>query len=408
MIKIGNNKVIPVGLAKVLFGSNIVWKPSAGYEKQYRELNCVKLTQNNSTASGSGFRLDPYTSYHPDENGKSFEIDWGYSGLNSSSKVYALRRGDNTAANISLVRFETNSSNQRIPLRYYYNGSTVYLDSFLPSTRYEGRFKFTQGMDNNNVYVKINDTVVLTAENQSGGWQSTPTDAGQYFYALFGRVDCPDSSNVALYSLKTYQTVNGSKVLTHDWKPAQRKSDNVIGFYDTITSLFIQSSGGIQGISYDSIVSENPSWSPDAPVIYERYDFSTYLEVPAGEYILVKENVNKAFAPLIAGQDQTITIDNNKIYIDPAINNKVKLTITKLRGSYDSSVYYVQAGNNKYLSNASGNLQDSPLELGMGNQGSGELDIHLTTQTNYGLTRVAGVWNWQTLPVSGTLYKKVS
>lgn len=51
---------------------------------------------------------------------------------------------------------------------------------------------------------------------------------------------------VRFYYVKIYKQANGVKTLVLDWIPVQRVSDNVWGFYDTITKNFYPSEGSAQ------------------------------------------------------------------------------------------------------------------------------------------------------------------
>ena len=186
--------------------------PSAYQQVEYLE------SANESNVSGNYglIYIDTGVDYFAD-----FEIDSHKP--NGNSAVFCGAKAD----------YYLSRSSSSAPYFNFKNGTAYWLTTVPVSTRTKWRWQ------NNQIYKDDVYAVPLNKSAVSGD-----------FILYGGYVDGYKYSNIRIYSFKAW---NSSGVLIRDMRPCYRKTDNVKGFYDLVTGVFLTGTGTGYFIAGDDI-----------------------------------------------------------------------------------------------------------------------------------------------------------
>lgn len=223
---------IPEGSVKQIADSqgNILWKKEKA--TLYRQLEYI---QSDSKAKNS-FRIPLYVGFTSDN---TTNLDIWYSLTQTSGQYYgAILSAYN---NTHLAYVEGNSSSSQLRVRW--SGGTWLNLGTLSSL---GTSKHNIGLWNGQFWL----------DGNSKGTSGTGTVTN---VTLFSQT--PDGAEYSLIGRFYELIMKENNVEKHHFVPAQRKSDGVLGVYDTVAGVFRVNAGTgtfIAGPTTD----ENPSWSP--------------------------------------------------------------------------------------------------------------------------------------------------
>lgn len=223
---------IPEGSVKQIADSqgNILWKKEQ--TTVYRQLEYIQSTSN----AQNSFRIPLYISF---TSSNTTNLDIWYSLTQTTGQFYGAILSAYNNSHLAYVDGSQPSSQLRVR---WNSGSWLNLGT-LSSL---GTSKHNIGLWNGQFWLDGNSKGSSSAGSVTSITLFSQTPDGRE-YSLIGR----------FYEL----IMKENNVETHHFVPAQRKSDGVLGVYDTVAGVFRVNEGTGTFLA-GPVTDENPSWSP--------------------------------------------------------------------------------------------------------------------------------------------------